>query len=81
MCEAKWRRIVSENGIFAPVLDMCPTFAAILRCEESGGKASWRQVFKNVTGLNPAARVGYLGIAEQAYNEWMLARLFTSMSS
>jgi hypothetical protein len=77
-CDAEWRRKTASRTDFSTIDDFCPAFVALRKCEEADGKASWRQVFKRIMNIDPTAQMEPVDLAEQAYHEWILARVISS---
>lgn len=78
-CGEDWRDKVGKRADVASVEDLCPTLFAIRRAAESGGKKSWQTVFFKMTGIKASVALDPVDLAEQAYEEWLLARALKNL--
>lgn len=73
-CPPEWRREVVARGKIHAVEDLCPTLFAMHKADEADGKRAWIKVFQTATQLRPAEQLDPVDLAEQTFEEWLLAR-------
>lgn len=78
-CPAPWRKEASERREIDAIADLCPVMFALRKAVEAGGKKTWVEVFSNVTGLKATTPIAPRELAQQAYEEWLLARSIASL--
>lgn len=73
-CPEQWRKDAASRREIDAVEDLCPALFALRKVVEAQGKKSWQEVFENVTGLKPTEKLAPRDLAQQAFEEWLLAR-------
>lgn len=78
-CPAEWRKTIAGRPAIDAVEDLCPVSFALRKAVESDGKRSWQSVFQGNTGLRPTEKMKPLELAEQGYEEQLLARSIAAL--
>ena len=73
-CPAEWNNAAVGHADFTKLDDLCPVSVALRKFVEVDGADTWTNAFKGATGLTATEKLDPVDLAEQAYEEWLLAR-------
>jgi len=73
-CPAEWNKVAVGHADFTKLDDLCPVSVALRKFVEVDGADTWTNAFKGATGLTATEKLDPVDLAEQAYEEWLLAR-------
>lgn len=79
-CPPEWRKSVATQVEIQDVEDLCPTLFAVHKADEAAGKKAWMKVFEGVTAIKLAQQMNPVDLAEQAFQECLLARAIAGIN-